>query len=200
MSIALTTIPPPYESRTLTYRLLWEDLRLNKVTEIDRVIADIFRGESRYRLISRELGVPAHVVGIIHSLECSCNFNLHLFNGDPLTDRTVRVPKGYPKVGEPPFTWEESAIAALTLKGLQNVKDWSIEGTLYRLEAYNGWGYVPTAIYSPYLWSYTNIYESGKYVRDGIFDPRAVSGQAGAAAIMRRMLDRRILKNMPSWV
>ena len=93
--------------------------------------------------------------------------------------------------GIPPFQWEESAIDALTLEGLAAVKLWSIERTAYQLEAYNGWGYRSrnTGVNTPYLWSATNNYQKGKFVRDGVFDPNAVSGQIGAMALLRRLID-----------
>jgi hypothetical protein len=62
-----------------------------------------------------------------------------------------------------------------------------IEDKLSFLEAYNGWGYVKKGINSPYLWSGTNHYTSGKYVRDGVFDPRAVSKQLGAVCMLKEL-------------
>ena len=66
--------------------------------------------------------------------------------------------------GKPPFTWEESASDALALRGLRGDTDWSLAGTLYQLEGYNGWGYrlYHQHVLSPYLWSYSNHYQSGK--------------------------------------
>jgi len=57
------------------------------------------------------------------------------------------------------------------------------------LEGYNGFGYRTRhpEVLSPYLWSYSNHYESGKYVADGTFSPSAVSQQCGAAILLRRM-------------
>lgn len=68
------------------------------------------------------------------------------------------------------------------------------------LESYNGWGYFPTKIYSPYLWSFTSHYQRGKYTSDGVFDPTAISRQAGAMSIVRRMLDLNYLAMAPMWV
>jgi lysozyme family protein len=129
------------------------------------------------------------VVGIIHSLEASCDFTRHLHNGDPLTARTTHVPAGRPRTGRPPFTWEASAIDALTLQGFASWKDWSVAGTLYKLEAYNGFGYRDhhRTVPSPYLWSFSNHYTRGKYVADGRFSPTAVSQQCGAAVLLRRL-------------
>jgi hypothetical protein len=125
-------------------------------------------------------------------MESSQNFKKHLHNGDPLTARTVQVPAGRPKTGNPPFTWEESATDSLLLKKLNTWTDWTIPGTLYKLEEYNGWGYrrFHANVLSPYLWSFTNQYKSGKYVQDGKWSATAVSQQCGAAALLRRMAEK----------
>jgi lysozyme family protein len=45
--------------------------------------------------------VPWYLVGIIHYRECSLYFSRHLHNGEPLTERTRRVPAGRPASGGP---------------------------------------------------------------------------------------------------
>jgi hypothetical protein len=124
-------------------------------------------------------------------LECGGNFAQHLFNGDPLSERTTHVPRGMPHEGAPPFTWKESAIAAVRYDGLDKVEDWSIERILYQLEGYNGWGYEAhhRDVNTPYLWSGTTHYSRGKYVADGEWSSDAVSGQSGAAAILHRCME-----------
>jgi peptidoglycan hydrolase-like protein with peptidoglycan-binding domain len=42
---------------------------------------------------------------------------------------------------------------------------------------------------SPYLWSFSNNYECGKYVADGRFDAGAVDRQCGAMPILKRMME-----------
>jgi lysozyme family protein len=136
--------------------------------------------------------MPWQFVGAIHAMETGLRFTRHLHNGDTLSARTVRVPAGRPAQGAPPYDWAASARDALELKALPAWRDWSVAGMLYQLERYNGWGYrrwhpsVPT----PYLWSYSNHYERGKYVADGVWDPHAVSKQCGAAVLLRRMVER----------
>jgi len=136
-------------------------------------------------LVEGEVGVPWVFVGVIHGMECGFNFAGHLHNGDRLTARTVNVPKGRPKDSEPPFTWLQSALDALRLKKLDSVTDWSVPHMLYLLEGYNGFGYRRRAMPSPYLWSFSNVYEKGKFVMDGKFDPNAVSKQCGAALMLK---------------
>ena len=156
---------------------------------VDRLVAN----RDRYDAASDASGVPWHVIAVIHAMEGGLKFTTHLHNGDPLSARTVQVPKGRPKSGQPPFTWEESAADALALKGLDDSTDWSLAGTLYQLERYNGFGYrlYHPEVLTPYLWSFSNHYTSGKYVADGTWSHTAVSKQIGGAVLLRRMAERR---------
>jgi lysozyme family protein len=149
---------------------------------------DIIKSKVKYQLIEQGTGVPWWVVGGIHQMEASGDFSCHLANGDPLTDRTVQEPAGLPIDGEPPFTWEEGAIAALHQMGWVNspLIDWEdpLE-CMAMCERYNGTGYLdhhPETL-TPYLWSGTNNYYQGKYVADGKWDAFAVSKQVGLVAI-----------------
>lgn len=138
---------------------------------------------------SNTQGIPWYAIALIHYLECGLNFNRQLFNGDPLTNYTTHVPKGQPQVGhKPPFSFEESAAAALKYQNFDKIDHWTLPVILRNLEAYNGFGYEKYHnMYSPYLWSGSNHYSKGKYVADGKFDPNAVSKQIGAAIILRDM-------------
>jgi lysozyme family protein len=170
-------------------------VNLEKLSEINSIVSKIKRSKSRYEMVGDKLSIPWYFIGIIHSLEGGGNFKTHLHNGDPLTARTVQVPKGRPKTGNPPFEWEFSAEDALTLEGLDQWKDWSIPGILFKLEGYNGYGYHKATINinSPYLWSYSNHYTKGKFVKDGVFSPTAVSKQCGAAILLRRLIETQAL-------
>jgi lysozyme family protein len=132
--------------------------------------------------------VPWYFVGVIHGMEGGFNFGTHLHNGDPLSARTVHVPAGRPPNGNPPFGWAVSARDALTLEGFANQPDWTMPRVLYRLEAYNGFGYRNRGLRTPYLWSFSALYTRGKFVGDGLFDPEAVSKQCGAAVMIKRLL------------
>jgi hypothetical protein len=62
---------------------------------------------------------------------------------------------------------------------------------LYKLEGYNGYGYhrPDININSPYLWSFSNHYTKGKFIRDKEYSPTAVSKQCGAAILLRRLTE-----------
>lgn len=140
----------------------------------------------RYEAVSRDTGVPWYFIGAVHGLEASFNFRAHLHNGDaPLTQRTRQVPAGRPKLWMPPSSWEASARDALTLMGFAGKDDWSLARTLYRFEAYNGFGYRKMGVPTPYLWAFSNHYDRGKFVADGKWSPQAKSQQCGAAVLIR---------------
>jgi lysozyme family protein len=171
-----------YESKyhTLT-------VRPDFVKQVDGVTARINKHRPRYEAVAQATGVPWAVIATIHNLECSGRFDCHLHNGDPLRRRTVNVPAGRPRKGTAPFTWEASAKDALEYDGFTSWSDWSVGGTLYKLEGYNGMGYRKRGTPSPYLWSGTQHYTRGKYVADGRFDPKAVSSQVGAAILLTQL-------------
>lgn len=161
------------------------------VNAVENIVAKLHANKMRYENVSAQLGIPLAFIAVIHNMESGMNFKKHLHNGDPLDKRTVQVPGGRPKTGEPPFAWEESAIDALSFKRLSVQTDWSLAGMLYQLERYNGWGYrvYHPYVLSPYLWSFSSHYSSGKYVADGRWSDSAVSRQCGAAVILRRMAE-----------
>ncbi len=143
----------------------------------------IKNNKAKYQAVEKETGVPWQVIGVLHYRESNCNFGTYLGNGEPLTRKTKLVPKG-----RGPFeTWEAGAIDALknAPPKTANNKDWSIGGTLDKIEEYNGLGYRAKGIPSPYVWAGTDQYAKGKYVADGKFDSNHVDQQLGCAGILK---------------
>lgn len=176
------------------YQGLFDSLAVGagKDDDVDAIVDKLVQNRARYQAVAEPLGAPWQFVAVIHELEASRRFDRHLHNGDRLTARTVRVPAGRPKAGNPPFTWEESATDALKLKDVHRWTDWSIPGTLFKLEQFNGFGYRKRnpVIHTPYLWSFCQHYTRGKFVADGEFSATAVSAQCGAAVLLFRLVQR----------
>lgn len=157
----------------------------SRTSALDAIAARQLAARARYESVAERLGeTPWYLVAILHELESSGRWTAHLHNGDPLTSRTTHTPAGRPVDGEPPFTWEASAFDALSGRGFAAISapDWTIARLLWEAERYNGWGYRARRVPSPYLWSFTDQYTRGKFTSDGVYDPTAVSAQAGAAA------------------
>lgn len=155
--------------------------------EIKARVSRLMDNALRYKPLAQDTGVPWYFIAIIHMMEANTDFGAHLHNGDPLSARTVRVPAGRPVTGNPPFSWEESARDALDYEGFIGLQDWNVATMLYRWEKFNGMGYRKRGIHSPYLWSYSPLYEKGRFVKDHVFDPDSVSQQCGAAVLLKEL-------------
>jgi lysozyme family protein len=180
---------PSLDALRPEYLALWNTLALNGAAAQRAAdeAAFAYANIDRYEAVGG--GVPWWWIACVHRLESDGDFRTHLANGDPLTARTRHVPAGIPRSGAPPFTWVEGAVAALQHEdSLWGQSDWSLSAALWRAEAFNGWGYRPRGINSPYLWAGSNHYTRGKFTDDGRYDPHAVSDQIGVAAILRGMI------------
>lgn len=196
----------------LEYEKLWATAQLRPEFQrvIDIVVARHLVGRERYERVSAALGgrMPWYHIMNWHMMEAGAKqnpFAFHLHCGDPLTGRTINIPRGRPKHNPShgssgpsrtnPYTWEESAIDCLqNVMGFHKVTDWSIGNALWLSERFNGLGYRRRKINTPYVWSYTNHYGTaphiGKFVADGKFDPRVISKQAGCAAYLLQLINR----------
>jgi lysozyme family protein len=144
----------------------------------------------RYEKIYEETCIPWYFVAGIHALEATFNFRTHLHNGDSLKARTHNIPPNRPPEWNPPNEWEASAIDALTMKKYDKETSWTLPEICYRWEKYNGVrSRMEHNIHTPYLWSFSQHYTKGKFVRDNVWSDDAVSQQPGAAVLLRKLVD-----------
>jgi lysozyme family protein len=162
----------------------WASVRLTR--DFGSVAARLVAAKSRYQTVAAKTGVPWFVIAVIHEREASQSWAGSLAQGDPWNKVSVHVP-----AGRGPFSsWEAAAVDALVncAPYAARNKDWSVGGALTMLEQYNGLGYANRGVPSPYMWAGTNQYVSGKYVRDGVYDPNAVDKQLGCAGLIKAMI------------
>ncbi len=184
------------ESYRSSYENLWSNVQIRpeKLFELDKHLGRMLIGYPRYTVVSLAQNVPWWFIAIVHGLEGGYNFSTHLHNGDKLQARTVRDPAGRPETGNPPFLWEDSARDALGIKQSVMSASWKDPAAIgYAFESYNGFGYRSKGINSPYLWSFSNHYSIGKYVKDGVYSASAVSAQAGSMTILKHAINRGIV-------
>lgn len=171
-------------------------IREERETEVEALVDVVWSERNRYKKVGEPLNIPWFVVAALHQADVGGDFNVHLHNGDPLTERTRHLPDGRPVEGEPPFRWEDSAADALRLHHFDVWMDWSIAVTLFLLEGHGGWGYrlhhpdVP----SPYLWNASTHYTQGKYVTDDTWSETGVAQRCGAAVLLRRLAERGLIE------
>ena len=138
-----------------------------------------------YQKVTDITTVPWYVIAVIHERECTQNWADSIAQGDSW-DR----PSKHEPAGRGPFSsWQNAAVDALVNCAPFAAKwhDWSAGGTLTLLEQYNGLGYAMRNLPSPYIWSGTDQYKSGKFTRDHYYDPGVVDEQLGCAGLLLAM-------------
>src|SRR5258708_7659332 len=164
----------------------WADAKITRsfTTVATRLVAP--EAKQHYQAVEAKTGVYWPFIAVAHERESSQNWAGSLAQVDTWNRESVHVP-----AGRGPFrSWEEAAIDALVNCSPHPArnKDWSIGGTLTMLEQYNGLGYASRGRPSPYIWSGTDQYVSGKYVADGVYDPNAVDSQLGCVGLLMAMM------------
>jgi lysozyme family protein len=165
----------------------WSKAKITRGPEFASVAKRLVAPSAKaiYQRIEARTGVPWFIIAVIHERECSQSFAGNIAQGDPWNRVSVHVP-----AGRGPFaSFEDAAYDALVncAPHAAHWKDWSAGGALTLLEQYNGLGYAARGRPSPYVWSGTEEYVSGKYVRDGVYDPNAVDHQLGCAGLLLAM-------------
>lgn len=162
----------------------WQDSKVTKT--YPALVKKILINKSRYQQVESLTGVPWVIVAVIHVREADMNFNTQLAQGDPLSRKSIHVPKGQgPYTG--PSAWVNAAVQALKDAGGLSWKDWTPGGWTTFLEKYNGLGYSSKGRPSPYVWAGTNQYRSGKYVADGQYSSTAIDTQPGCASLIGQL-------------
>jgi lysozyme family protein len=185
------TTPDAYEN------YFWSaNLRSDRLAQIDALVDKLTAAKARLERVGQAVATPWYVVGAVWIEEAGGNFAVHLHNGDPLTAQTRNFPRNRPPDWPPPAgvdPWEYSATDAMRVYKLNDLSTARIGDILARLEQSNGIGYQKRGIFSPYLWSGTDLYEKGKFLPDHYFSPDVVSQQVGIAALFRRLQDRKLI-------
>jgi len=168
------------------YEGLWGQMVVLKTQAATDQAKKVIVNKSRYLEVERRTSVPWFVVGCLHMRESNGDFKTYLGNGQPLNRVTTIVPKGRGPWG----SFEDGAEDALEIDHLDQVKAWSAARVAYAMESFNGFGYRSPSrnIPSPYLWGGTNVQKSGKFVRDGVYNPKVMDPQIGGMAVLKQIM------------
>jgi lysozyme family protein len=170
-----------YEQHVLKSSTLDVGLTESQQRDMEVFIGNWEQNRSRYETVASQTNIPAPLIAAIHWREASGNFNTYMHQGDPLGKPAVNWPSNIPIF----HRWEDAATHALNMKrSIQNQVELTEETTNIAAistysEVYNGLGYFYKDRNSPYVYSGTNQYSSGKYVSDGTYSPTTVDTQLG---------------------
>jgi lysozyme family protein len=168
---------------------------------LDKLITRYQRTKAIYDQIEGMVpnGIPSAVCFGLLYRECDNDLSANPAQGDPLTHRSVHVPRNRIPGKTPPFTFLDAAADAYYAPDLDRMqtRDWAHAGALLdAVENFNGGGYRKLGLTSPYVWNGVtgdakfNFYLAGKYVSDGRFSRTFKDQQLGVAAILLRMRER----------
>jgi lysozyme family protein len=118
--------------------------------------------------------------------EGSSNYTTSPAQGDPINKKSTHIPRGL----GPYENWYDAAIEAYHIDHLDRVGEgnWTWERACYEGEAFNGFGPRNHGRATGYLWSWSNQYTGGKYIRDNVWGSSAVDQQCGMIPLMRCLL------------
>ncbi len=179
--------PDPGVPYAADYRAKWNSMQIlpRDQTTVTEIAQGILEDKPRYVAIEKATGVPWYMIAVLHNRESDRDFTTYLGNGDPLNRETTHRP-----AGRGPFaSFEAGAIDALKYDGLDKFTSWPIARICYGCEKFNGMGYHNRGVPSPYLWSYSNVYEAGKYTSDGVFSSSTVDQQCGVMPILAKLME-----------
>jgi len=180
-----------FESLKNEYERNWANLEIRPGRHADAtgVARKAINGKATYQQIERLTGVPWYFTALCHYRESNFDFDTYLGNGETLHRTTTLVPKG-----RGPFaTFVDGAVDAFRVENFIGAQDWGIARMLFRLEAFNGFGYHAKGVNSPYLYGGSTLYgppeaKAGKFVRDHVFYTNHVDSQLGTAVILHAMM------------
>lgn len=178
----------PFVQLRLEYEKLLAQVVVTRPQQVDAVARKLlsYVASGRYAQVSAETGVPQIWMATSFEREASSNFALSPAQGDPWNRVSIHVPRGL----GPFATWAASAKAAYHIDGLDKIGagNWTMPLAVYYDEAFNGFGPRAHGRHSGYPWAGTNIYNGGKYIADGVWDPNAQDQQLGTVPVMLRMV------------
>ena len=152
------------------------------------------------RLIEQKMQpVPWWFIAIASEREYSGppHWDKQLGQGDPLNQRSHNVPAnmGPYLAHEGDVTpghdaWTRCCVDVLINSAPYAAKWplWTIGGVLTLWEEFNGLGYAAMGVPSAYVWSGSDVYISGKYVRDHVYNAKYIDVQEGTAPLLSMMM------------
>lgn len=178
------------------------DLNNDQKLELAEFVIHYNKNKDLYNEAGFAADVPNIVVAAIHYRESSGDFKTYLSQGDPLGTRTYAngdSNNGKSLPDDTPNTivfsdWKDAAIFALKhefrAKQASGItyNEKSIKDMLTFCEYFNGLGYQKRNLLSPYNYSCTSCYKSGKFTSDGNFDEDVIDKQLGVLVMLRAII------------
>jgi len=175
-------------------------IRAERMPELHRAAVRLTApdAKARFQEVEKATGVPWFFVAVAAEREYGGppHWDKQLGQGDPLNRVSWHVPRGmgpyFDHPNDPPLrdAWFRAAVDALTNAAPRAAlwHDWTPGGFATIAEEYNGLGYANRGVPSAYVWSGSDQYDRGKYVRDGVYDATVRDVQEGVMPLVAAMM------------
>lgn len=172
-----------FEDYAVSLRQRYDIARLNPIHEFEiKRAAKVYKDNlNTYKIVESLCQVPRELIFCLHYREANLDFTRQILNGESINQVTIKVPKGL----GPWASWPLSTKSAMNYTKIDQTKRWDLTMILVAAEKHNGLGYYYKNVPSPYLWSFTDQYQSGKYGSDGNYNPDLLDKQAGVVALLK---------------
>lgn len=195
----------PHKPNTPFYNYTRENIKaittINHEMDMEvQKFADTYeKNKEIYIALSKETNIPPELIAVIHYRESAPDyfngtFQVYLHNGEQLGNKTQLVPQDLLF-----YDFDTAAKDALDRKRScadkyhVTVESADLVGMMCYLEEYNGAGYYKNGHISPYSYSGTNLYVSGKYVEEenegGKYNEEVVDHQVGSYLLLNAILE-----------
>lgn len=179
------TLAPEYAALLAAMRV--EPAREHELADRAADVLDLAqRHGDEWAEVEDKTGVP-RLWGIASfERESSSDYRCSPAQGDRWDSVSVNVPRGL----GPYRCWGDACVAAYEIDHLNEVgkSAWTWTHAAYEGELYNGFGPRAHGHRTSYLWSWTSVYDGGKYIADGHWSPRATDEQCGMIPMMQALL------------
>lgn len=182
----------PFDALAREYAALLAAMRIDasRENELAARAAEVLelgnRHSDEWAEVEAKTGVPRLWGLASFERESSSDYSRSPAQGDRWDRVSVHVPRG---LGPYRF-WGDACQAAYVIDKLDEVgaPNWTWTRVCYEGELFNGFGPRAHGRHTGYLWSWTSIYDGGKYVVDGKWDPAAQDEQCGMVPMMAALL------------
>jgi lysozyme family protein len=181
MGYAFSALAPEYINLLARFQL-----EMGKLAEFEkaarRIIALAKAHDDEWQEVHARTGVNIGWGICSFERESGSDYRTSPAQGDRWDRPSIHVP-----AHRGPFkSWGAACIDAYHIDHLEQVgaQNWTWARCCYDDEAFNGFGPRAHGRHSGYLWAGTNVYNGGKYVADGVWNPNAQDRQLGAIPLL----------------
>lgn len=164
---------------------------------LDGILEAYQRNVQIYERIASETGLPPEVIAVFHYREkasdfLSGSFSIYIMNGEYLGNVTTLTPSGiYSESFEDvAIDWFQGKYSTYHVDNIDRLGLTYDSRDLIAMTTYtNLYNGMPSGIISSYVYNGTNLYKSGMFTADGVYNENAKDENLGTYVVLKYLLE-----------